>query len=153
MSSLRNWLFVFVPLVVLILALLIVLPSLLSLLLSLIKVLACIETIVQRRRMVVRDINSALHAVCHKEGGIEKVAVAFSRAGPLRGASYEYARRLIAGENPVDAAAASRIPLQLGTAVAMESPGVVDATVSRIAAESDFLDRDTAMLPVYAQLF
>jgi hypothetical protein len=151
-SSLRNWGFAFAPLIVLVIALLIVLPSLLSLLLCAILVVACIETVVQQRRSVVRDMNSAFQAVCHKEGGIEKVALAFSRGGPLRGPSYEYARRLMSGENPVDAAVASRIPLQLGTAVAMESPRGVDTTLSRIAAETDFLDRDTALMPVYAQL-
>lgn len=151
-SSSRNWAFAFTPLIVLVIALLIALPSLLSLLLCAILVVACIETVVQRRRSVVRDMNSALQAVCHKEGGIEKVALAFSRGGPLRSPSYEYARRMMLGENPVDAAVASRIPLQLGTAVAMESPRGIDPPPSRVAEDTDFLDRDTSSMPVYAQL-
>ena len=152
MSSSRLRAYALVPLIVLVIALLIAVPSLLSLLLCAILVVACIEMLVQRRRTVVRDMNSALQAVCHKEGGIEKVALAFSRGGPLRGPSYEYARRMMSGENPVDAAVASRIPLQLGTAVAMESPRNVDTLLSRVTADDDYLDRDTASMPVYAQL-
>ena len=145
----RKWLMVVVAMIALVIALLFVLPSLISLLLGLILIVASIETAMQRRRIIVRDMNSALRAVCHKEGAIEKVAVAFSRGGPLSGPSYEYARRLMSGENPVDAAVASHVPLQLGTAVAMESPS---QNVAVAAAETGLLDRDTASMPVYAQL-
>lgn len=130
-----------------------VLPSLIGLLMGVILFCVGFDWMSRRRRVVARDFNSALRAVCRKEGSIGKLAVAFSRQGPLSGPCYEYARRMMMGEHPVDAAAESGIPLQLSTAIVLESPEI-DIQRGQLTDDAieNSLGRDTGAMPVYAQL-
>ena len=129
-------------------------PSFIGLLLSLILVMAWADFSARRRRLAARTFNSAVRAVCRQEGAVGKVAVAFSRSGPLSGSCYEYARRLMSGENPVDAAAQAGIPLQLSTAIALEVPtGQIRAAAPRDIQERDELSHDVGSMPAYGQMF
>lgn len=88
---------------------LLLLPSLFGALLAILLVFAVIDYSSRRYRNAVQTFNASMRAVCHHEGAINKVALAFSKSGPLSGPCYEYARRLMMGENPVDAAAMSTL--------------------------------------------
>lgn len=100
----------------------VMLPSLVSCLMVILLMFAVADFLVRRRRNTIRTFNSAVRAVCQHEGAITKVAIAFSRSGALSGPCYEYARRLMKGEDPVEAAGRSHVPLQLQTAVALRTP-------------------------------
>ena len=97
----------------------IALPSLLGMLISALVLVAIADFVGRRRRHAYRTFNSVLQSVCDQEGAVGKVAMAFARTGPIRASCYELARRLTVGQEPIDAATQSGIPLQLGTAVAM----------------------------------
>ncbi len=127
-SRLLLWVLGFVVVAIAILGLL---PSLLGSLLFALLVFALFDLASRRYRSVVRTLNSSLRAVSDQQGAIEKVARAFSRSGPLRSRCYEYARRLIAGEDAIGAALASGVPLQLSTAVALSTAST--ATASSLA--------------------
>lgn len=136
-----------------IVALLISLPSLIGLLMVIVLIAVLLEVGRQRRRSYESDLNSALRAAARHRGAVEKVAMAFSRSGPLRGQCYEYSRRMLAGEDPVEAAAPSRIPLELATAVALESNRPDQTPASQAAEiETDLVDRDPGGMPVQAQM-
>jgi hypothetical protein len=143
-------------------SILVLLPSLLGILLVMLLVFALFDLAGGRYRMSVRTLNTSLRAVCHQEGAIEKVAVAFSRSGPVSGPCSEYAQRLSAGEEAVSAAISSGIPLQLSTAIALttshpdsERPARDDedeqyeSSISSIASELEVLD--STRMPVYGQ--
>lgn len=130
-----------------------VMPSLIGILMGLILLFAVFDMADRRYRFAARTFNSAVRAVCHHEGAVGKVAVAFSRRGPLRSPCYEYARRLMMGEHPVDAAAMARVPLQLSTAVALESPDLeLHAKIAHQSRDFELQIRDTSAMPVYGQL-
>ncbi|TWU47247.1 hypothetical protein Poly51_50460 [Rubripirellula tenax] len=99
-----------------------VLPSLFGLVMMTLLVFAVMDFAARRHLNATRAFNSTLRAVCRHDGAITKVAVAFSKSGPLAGPCYEYARRLMMGQDPIEAAARSRVPLQLATAVALQTP-------------------------------
>ncbi|QDT04050.1 hypothetical protein K227x_24360 [Rubripirellula lacrimiformis] len=126
------------------------LPSLFGLVLVTLLVFGVMDFASRRHLNATRAFNSTVRAVCHHDGAISKVAVAFSRSGPLAGPCYEYARRLMMGQDPIEAAARSRVPLQLGTAVAMQSPIPPKPNPSKLggieSGESD-LDRKPIGLP------
>ena len=109
-------------------ALLALLPSLLGSLLVALLVFALFDLASRRYRSGVRTLNSSLRAVSDQQGAIEKVARAFAKTGPLRSRCYEYARRLIAGEDAIGAAVASGVPLQLSTAVALSAASTEEST-------------------------
>ncbi len=133
-------------------------PSLIGLLIGAITVVSIFDVTKRRRRIAAKTFNSAVRAVCQHEGAVGKLAVAYSRGGPLAGPCYEYARRLMMGEHPVDAAAIARVPLQLSTAVALETSGAVDPAKlsSKPALSGGVVDlpsnRDFSGMPAYAQL-
>ncbi len=130
-----------------------VMPSLIGLLMGVILVFAFFDLAARRYRIAVRTFNSAVRALSHHDGAVGKVAVAFSRSGPLSGPCYEYARRLMIGENPIDAAAMSGVPLQLSTAVALEArPGADRAERTDDFREFELLIRDSGSMPAYGQL-
>lgn len=132
---------------------LLLLPSLFGALLAVLLVFAVIDYSSRRYRNAVKTFNASLRAVCHHEGAIGKVALAFSKSGPLSGPCYEYARRLMMGEDPVDAAAMARVPLQLGTAVALQSPGRIepDPVVEQTREFRQLDVADPNMMPAYGQ--
>ncbi len=146
------WMLTTIGLTVLAGAFVFVMPSLIGLLIGAILVLTMIDISSRRRQVAVRTFNSAVRAVCRHEGAVSKLAVAYSRGGPLAGPCYEYARRLMMGEHPVDAAAIARVPLQLSTAVALESPAGEDADGSYEPPEYETTIRDSSSMPAYAQL-
>ncbi len=132
---------------------LLLLPSLFGALLAILLVFAVIDYSSRRYRNAVQTFNASMRAVCHHEGAISKVALAFSKSGPLSGPCYEYARRLMMGENPVDAAAMARVPLQLGTAVALQSPARIEPDPN-VEQTREFRKLDVAdpnMMPAYGQ--
>lgn len=153
MSRRTRFVFWAFALIFLFFGFLLLLPSLFGALMAILLFFAILDFTSRRYRNAVQTFNSSIRAVCHHEGAISKVALAFSRSGPLSGPCYEYARRLMMGENPVDAAAMSRVPLQLGTAVALESPTRiepdVDAERTRAIRKIDLAD--PYMMPAYGQ--
>ncbi|TWU51361.1 hypothetical protein [Rubripirellula reticaptiva] len=100
----------------------VLLPSLFGLVMMTLLVFSIMDFASRRHLNASRAFNSTLLAVCRHDGAITKVAVAFSKSGPLAGPCYEYARRLMMGQDPIEAAARSRVPLQLATAVALQTP-------------------------------
>ena len=148
----------------LLLALVLSVPSLLGTLMAILLVYACIDYSSRRYRNNVKTFNAALRSVCHRDGAISKVALAFSRSGPLSGPCHEYTRRLMIGEDPVQAAVRSRVPLQLRTAVAMQVPvgSSPDPSGTRITPAADFNSGmkgetsemelvESSMMPAYGQ--
>lgn len=99
----------------------ILLPSLLGIVLTMLLIFGVSDFVVRRRRGTVDAFNSVLRTVVDHGGDLTSVAVAFSRSGPISSQAYEFARRLMMGQEPLEAAARSRIPLQLSTAVAMQT--------------------------------
>ncbi len=129
-----------------------VLPSLLGSLMGILLIFAIVDFTSRRYRNSVRNFNSALRAICHHDGAIEKVALAFSRSGPLSGPCYEYARRLMVGDDPLDAAIAARVPLQLQTAIAMQRPQQeADPVDHEERTENELALVDATMMPAYGQ--
>ncbi|MGB7346233.1 MAG: type II secretion system F family protein [Pirellulaceae bacterium] len=100
-----------------------VMPSLIGFLITVLLIIAIWDIFARRYRQATRTFNSAAEAVAHQQGAISKVALAFAGRGPLGGPCFEYSRRLTAGQDPIDAAVQSRVPLHLTTAVAMVSAG------------------------------
>ncbi|MFK8114864.1 MAG: hypothetical protein AB8B91_21865 [Rubripirellula sp.] len=127
-----------------------VLPSLVSCLLAILLLFAIADLSARRYRNSVRTFNSAVRAVCQHEGAIAKVALAFSRSGSLSGPCYEYARRLMTGEDPVEAAGRARVPLQLQTAVALQSPRSESAKIKTHHSDFDLWSSEGVM-PAYGQ--
>lgn len=134
----------------------IAMPSLMGMLLCVLLIVAVFDFAGRRYRQAARTFNSAARSVCHQQGAMTKVATAFARGGPLRGPCYEYARRLLVGQDPIESAAKSGVPLQLTTAVAMTtsrraSPeSGADRSVRRFDLNSSL--EDSSMLPAYAQI-
>lgn len=128
-------------------------PSLIGTLMAVLLVFAVADYSSRRYRNTVRTFNSALRAVGTRQGAIGKVAIAFSRSGPLSGPCYEYARRLMMGEDPIEAAAVARVPLQLGTAIALMSPQSAKPERSSYErrVETELALVDTTIMPVYGQ--
>lgn len=121
MSRISRFVLWVLGFVVVAIAILALLPSLLGSLLFALLIFALFDLASRRYRSVVRTLNSSLRAVSEQQGAIEKVARAFAKSGPLRNRCYEYARRLIAGEDAIGAALASGVPLQLSTAVSLST--------------------------------
>ena len=127
-------------------------PSLFAGLFAFLLVLAIVDYLARRNRNHVRSFNAALRSVCHQEGAIPKVSLAFSRSGPLSGACYEFTRRMMKGEPPLSAAVESGVPLQLRTAIALESPKeAYEWREDRRAAEVELATVDSTLMPVYGQ--
>jgi hypothetical protein len=128
-------------------------PSLIGSLMVILLIFAIQDYSSRRYRIAVRTFNSAIRAVCQHEGAIGKVALAFSRSGPLSGPCYEYARRLMMGEDPIEAAGMARVPLQLRTAIALQSPTSTEKGLQRDLqrADTELALVDTTMMPVYGQ--
>ncbi|KAA1258711.1 hypothetical protein LF1_12340 [Rubripirellula obstinata] len=99
----------------------VLLPSILGIVLTMLLIFGVSDFIVRRRHSTVDSFNSVLKTVVDHGGDLTSVAVAYSRSGPISAQAYEFARRLMMGQEPLEAAARSRIPLQLSTAVAMQT--------------------------------
>jgi hypothetical protein len=129
------------------------LPSLIGSLMAILLVFATLDYSSRQYRNAVRTFNSAVRAVCKHQGAIGKVAIAFSRSGPLSGPCYEYARRLMMGEDAIEAAAMARVPLQLRTAIALMSAEPAEPNPGSDArrAETELAMVDTTTMPVYGQ--
>lgn len=134
----------------------VLLPSLFGLVMVTLLVFFVLDFATRRKRNSAKAFNSTLQAVCRHDGAITKVAVAFSRAGPLRGPCYEFARRLMMGQDPLEAASRARVPLTLETAVALSSPAaaIVDSSTSRRSDEDRFNEPtdDESLMSGYGQL-
>lgn len=140
-------------LVLLFIVLLAFMPSLLGALMGILLIYALIDYSSRRYRNSVKTFNSALRSVCHQDGAVGKVALAFSRSGPLSGPCYEYTRRLMMGEDPIEAAVVARVPLQMRTAIAMQTPAngshETDRRIEEEASEMSLAD--SSMMPAYGQ--
>ena len=99
----------------------ILLPSLMGLVITMMLIFGVSDFISLRRTATTDAFNSVLRTVVDNGGDMTAVAVAFSQSGPISAQAYEFARRLMMGQDPLEAAARSRIPLQLSTAVAMQT--------------------------------
>lgn len=134
----------------------VLLPSLFGLVMVTLLVFFILDFATRRKRNSAKAFNSTLQAVCRHDGAITKVAVAFSRSGPLRGSCYEFARRLMMGQDPLEAASRARVPLTLETAVALSSPTTtpIAASTSGRRDEDRFFDLadDESLMSGYGQL-
>ncbi len=148
--------------VLLLLCFVFVLPSLFGLVMMTLIIFAIMDFASRRHLNATRAFNSTLRAVCRHDGAITKVAIAFSKSGPLSGPCYEYARRLMMGQDPIEAAARSHVPLQLATAVALQTPVAVEPATSPTSPRTYFDRRedgydlamasfDNAWMPAYGQ--
>ena len=141
-----------------------VMPSMIGLLIAVLLIISINDILMRRYRQSIRSFNTAAEAVARQQGAISKVAMAFARRGPLSRQCYEYARRLLAGENPIDAATESRVPLHLTTAVAMttsekpnsERPATQNTNTSksdrRTRQAADLANVNAAAMPAYANI-
>ena len=64
---------------------LLLLPSLFGALMVVLLVFAVIDYSSRRYRNAVKTFNASVRAVCHHEGAVSKIALAFSKSGPLSG--------------------------------------------------------------------
>ena len=99
----------------------ILMPSLMGIVLIVLMIFGITRFTISKQRHAADAFNSVLKSVVERGGDVTSVAVAFSKSGPLSGPAYEFARRLMMGQDPMEAASKSRIPLQLSTAVAMQT--------------------------------
>lgn len=135
-----------------------VMPSLIGFLLAMLLVICVSDIFTRRYQQAAKTFNSAALAVCQQQGAIGKVATAFARSGPLQGPCYEFARRLMVGEDPIQAAVSSRVPLRLTTAVAMQTGRTVQSNLNGrkpgSSGEKDYplIADDSSVMPAYAQL-
>lgn len=129
-----------------------VMPSLIALLIAVLVVMAISDFFYRRKRHAAHIFNSALQAVCERDGGINKVAMVFARTGSLRGPCYEYARRLHAGEDPVDAAAQSRVPLDLSSAVVLRTGRKSRESQDYVGNSKQVLSSQSSTMPIYAHV-
>lgn len=134
----------------------VLLPSLFGLVMVTLLVFFVLDFAARRKRNSIKALNSTLRAVCRHDGAITKVAVAFSRSGPLRGPCYEFARRLMMGQDPLEAATRARVPLMLATAVAMQNPAsqAIERGSNRPTDQDRFYEPDDneGFLSSYGQL-
>lgn len=127
------------------LCLLAVLPSLFGLLLVALLVVCVVEFLSYRKRNAIKSFNSVLQTVAAYRGNLSSAAIAFSQSGPISGPAYEFARRLMMGQDPLEAAARARVPLHLSTAVALQS-----SSGSENANSDD--DQQHAAAPTYSRI-
>jgi len=133
-------------------------PSLLTFIIAILFVFIISDLRSKRFYHYVRTMNGAIRVVVGQGDGLEKVIAAFSRSGPLKWQCYEYLQRLKAGQDPIQAAAVSQVPLELATAIAIRLPqreemvatGPAEAS-SRGIRSSDRFDPDPTVVPIYGQ--
>ncbi|TWT83707.1 Bacterial type II secretion system protein F domain protein [Planctomycetes bacterium CA13] len=139
-----------------VLLVLFLLPSLFSLIIAILFASAIIDFRYRRRGHYVRMMNSAIRTVAGQDKGLEKVVSSFARSGPMRWQCYEYAQRLRAGQEPLQAAAVSGVPLELSTAIALRIPSSAaqqtqESKTSRRDYRDEFYSADTTTFPLYGQ--
>ena len=132
----------------------VVMPSLIGLLIAVLILVVIFDFYARRYQNAARTFNLAAQAVCHKDGAMLKVASAFARSGPIRGPCYEYTRRLMAGEDPIEAATLSRVPLQLTTVIAMRNKQPAKTTLGRrgVLDHERMPLSDSVLMPAYAHI-
>ncbi len=130
-----------------------VMPSLLGMIFATLLVFANADHQRRRKHIMIQSFNSTVRAVCRHEGSLGKVALAYSQSSPFSGSYYEYARRLMVGEDPVEAAVAAGVPLQLRTVVAMQSPKPPKSYQDKLEFEDDpmLATVDGDSMPVHGQ--
>jgi hypothetical protein len=141
-----------------------VMPSMIGLLIAVLLIISINDILMRRYRQATRSFNTAAEAVARQQGAISKVAMAFASRGPLSRQCYEYARRLLAGENPIDAATESGVPLQLTTAVAMTTSNMTTSktptsqnartskSIRQARQSADLANGNAAAMPAYANI-
>lgn len=100
----------------------VVLKSIFGLLFSVIVILFYCENRARRRRNYVKSFNSAVRTTVQISGPLGRIAKAFANSGPLREQCANFEHRLAAGEETLDAAVASKLPLEIETAMALAFP-------------------------------
>jgi hypothetical protein len=121
----------------------VLLPSLLGIVMTMLLIFGVSDFIVRRRRGTIDAFNSVLKTVVSSGGDLTSVAVAFSQSGPISSQAYEFARRLMMGQEPLEAAARARIPLQLSTAVAMHTKQETSPSHAPISRGDQPIDLDS----------
>lgn len=132
----------------------VIVSSLLGLLLT-----AAIGSVVWRwQKVFLRNetlaLNSALRAVCDRDASIAGVLGAAAATGGLKKECHEFAYRLERGQDVISAAAASKMPLQIATAVAMQGKSLsqqqkdADDRASHRARQSADVARDLSIDPM-----
>lgn len=125
--------------------------SFMALLFAFFFVLFYAHFVAAKRRNYIKNFNSALRTTVQINGQIQKTAEAFSRSGPIRGRCADFARRLTAGEEPFAAAWASRVPLEIETAMALSLPERAGQPTRSTAGQT--MHRQTSNLSVASQVF
>ncbi len=128
-------------------------PTPIGILMIVILLFAINDFVNRRRRLAIDSFNRLLHDVAKNGGSIENVASAFSRSGSLKYECAQFFHRLRAGQEPLQAAEASDLPLSFSTAVVMttaasgqKSPHSLDQD-SATRMDNDYREG----IPVYGQ--
>lgn len=116
-ETLLKWFFY----VIVLFALVAFTKSLFVLILVLLAFLFMVDWGLRRQRNYISSFNSTLRAVSRSDAPLIPAANAFSKSGPLRHKCREFSKRLGSGEPPLEAAVAARLPLEISTALTLES--------------------------------
>ena len=96
-------------------------PSVLGLLITIGVVIGFYRTYRMRRHADAIALNSALRSVCDRDGSVGALLRAAASGGSLAVESFQFAKRLEHGQDVVDAASRSGMPLEISTAIALRS--------------------------------
>ena len=108
----------------------------------------------RKYKETVSSLNAAIRSVVSTGGDFHKVVRAFSRSGSLRGPCTAYSYLIENGEDPIAAAGATRIPLELSTTIAILSPHVNADDASPLIDAHASMERDMVEteMPVFGQI-
>ena len=140
--------------IVAIVALVVFWQSMIFFFLAIFATVFCLDFGIRQRRNYVSSLNSALRIVSQTGVPMGTAAQAFSKSGPLRRQCEDYTKRLASGEDPLDAAVASHLPLEISTAISMQMPGnAIKAPPYRQQNHRDTATRRTQTLSISCQFF
>jgi len=129
-------------------------PSMILFFLAIFATVFYLDIRTRQRRNYVSSLNSALRIVSQTGVPMGTAAQAFSKSGPLRRQCEDYTKRLASGEDPLDAAVASQLPLEISTAISMQMPGNgIKAPPYRQQTHRDTTARRTQTLSISCQFF
>ena len=89
-------------------------------------------------------VNEALRAVCDRDASVIGLLGAAAIRGRLRSECYHFAYRMKCGQDPVEAAVASKMPLEIATAVALRAQKTDTAKQRRQKKEFAIMDELTS---------
>lgn len=104
----------------------VVLPSVFGLLITIGIVVGCYRGSRMRRHADAIALNSAMRSVSDRDGSVEALLTASAHGGSLAVESFQFVKRLEHGQDVVDAASRSGMPLEVSTAIALRHKAAPD---------------------------